>query len=253
METISTPTVRYFSDTDLTRLHPEKVPKHVALILDGNRRYAKKQNLFVFQGHQAGADIILDIVKAGKELGIKTMTLFVFSTENWNRSVIEVSALMQLFENFILRNIPEMLANQIRFDTIGDISRFPDGVKNAIAKASEATKECKGVTALFAMNYGARNEILRAVKKIAALAKSGEIDPNLLTEDMITSQLDTSGYPDPDLLIRTAGVQRISNFLLWQLSYAELYITEVLWPEFTPHHLLEAAVEFQTRERRLGA
>ncbi len=253
METLSTPTTRYYSDLDLNRLQRGKVPRHIALILDGNRRFAKKKNLFVFQGHQAGADIILDIVKAGKELGIKTMTLFVFSTENWNRSVIEVSALMQLFESFILGNIPEMLANQIRFDTIGDISRFPEGVKAAIAKAREATKDCTGVTALFAMNYGARDEILRAVKKIAGLVKAGTVDPEALTEEKMGSYLDTSKYPDPDLLIRTAGVQRMSNFLLWQLSYAELYITEVLWPEFTPHHLLEAVVEFQTRERRLGA
>jgi undecaprenyl diphosphate synthase len=253
METLSTPITRYFSELDLNRLQQVKVPRHIALILDGNRRYAKKKNLFVFQGHQAGADIILDIVKAGKELGIKTMTLFVFSTENWNRSVIEVSALMQLFESFILRNIPEMLVNQIRFDTIGEIARFPEGVKAAIVKAREATKDCTGVTALFAMNYGARNEILRAVQKIAADVKEDALDPKALTEESIGSYLDTAGYPDPDLLIRTAGVQRISNFLLWQLSYAELYITEVLWPEFTPHHLLDAVVEFQTRERRLGA
>lgn len=253
MEKLSTPIAFYYSDQELQRLHSHKVPKHIALILDGNRRYAKKQNLFVFQGHQAGANIILDTVKAAKELGIKFVTLFVFSTENWNRTFIEVTALMQLFESFILSNIPEMLADGIRFETIGDVARFPKGVQAAILKAREETRHCKEITAVFAMNYGARDEMTRAVKKIARAVKEKTLDPDKLTEEVLASYLDTKGYPDPDLLIRTAGVQRMSNFLLWQLSYAELYITEVLWPEFTPQHLLEAVVEFQTRERRLGA
>lgn len=253
MGNISTLPVRYYSDFELQSLQPHKIPKHIAMILDGNRRYAKQNNLFVFQGHQAGAEIILDTVKAALQLGIKTISLFVFSTENWNRSVIEVTALMQLFESFILRNIPEMLACGIRFQTIGDISRFPKGVKSAIAKAVEETKHCDQITALFAMNYGSRDEMTRACKKMARDVQEKTLDPEKITEETLSSYLDTKGYPDPDLLIRTAGVQRISNFLLWQLSYAELYITEVLWPEFTPKHLLEAVVEFQKRERRLGA
>lgn len=253
METISKPRVRYYSDQELQRLQKHKIPHHIALILDGNRRYAKKHNLFAFQGHQAGAEITIDSVKAAKELGIKIVTLFAFSTENWNRPFIEVQTLMQLFESFISSHIPEMVENCIRFETIGDLERFPKGVQATIARAKKETQHCTGITAIFAMNYGARDEIKRAVKKIAKAVQEKTLDPEKLTEEVISSYLDTKDYPDPDLLIRTAGVQRMSNFLLWQLSYAELYITEVLWPEFTPQHLLEAVVEFQTRERRLGA
>lgn len=252
MESAQLPKLLYFTEQQLNEISQQKIPEHVAIILDGNRRFAKMRGLPVFQGHAAGASRILDAVKSAKELGVKCLTLFVFSTENWNRSPLEVTALMQLIESFILENIPEMIAHGIQFNTIGALERLPASLQLAIQKAKEETAHGKGIKTFFALNYGGRDEMVRACKKILADYRDERLNLEELNERKLSSYLDTAGLPDPDLLIRTAGEQRISNFLLWQLSYAELYITEALWPEFTPTDLLAAIVEFQSRERRNG-
>jgi undecaprenyl diphosphate synthase len=243
------PELKYYTEEQLNSLTPQNIPKHIAMILDGNRRWAKQKKApKVTEGHRVGADILLDVLKAAKEIGIKVMTLFVFSTENWMREPIEVMGLMWLFETYIRKQIPEMLENQIRFKTIGDVSRFPEAVQEAIADAKHATCDCKGMEVVFAMNYGARDEIKRAVQKIVA----SKVEPEEITETLIAAHLDTAEYPDPDLLIRTGGEDRVSNFLLWQLSYTELYTSPTLWPDFTPQDLLDAVYEYQQRERRTG-
>lgn len=243
----------YYTEAERDSVLKGKIPHHIAMILDGNRRYAKLRGMPVISGHQAGADRILDTVKAAKELGVKVLTLFVFSTENWNRNPLEVLALMQLFESFILSNIPEMIEQGIKFNTIGSKERLPASLVQTIEKAKEETAACDGISANFAINYGARDEMVRAFKLMLADYRQDRLNLNELTEKKISSYLDTAAYPDPELLIRTAGEQRVSNFLLWQLSYAELYITDSLWPEFTSQHLLEAVMEFQSRERRIGS
>lgn len=243
------PELKYYTDEQLKSLVPYQIPKHIAMILDGNRRWAKQKKApKVTEGHRVGADVLLDILKAGKELGVKVMTLYVFSTENWMREPIEVMGLMWLFETYIRKQIPEMLEHQIRFRTIGDVSKFPEAVQEAIAEAKQATSNCNGMEVVFAMNYGARDEIKRAVQKIVA----SKVAPDEITEALIASHLDTAEYPDPDLLIRTGGEDRVSNFLLWQLSYTELYTSQTLWPDFLPQDLLDAVLEYQQRERRVG-
>lgn len=252
MESLQLPKPLYFTEQQLADVARNKIPEHVAIILDGNRRYAKQRNLPVIQGHAAGASRILDAVKSAKELGIKCLTLFVFSTENWNRSPLEVAALMQLIESFILENIQEMLDHGIQFNTIGALERLPATLQKAILKAKKETADCRGIKTFFALNYGGRDEMVRACKKILADYRDQRLNLDELNERKMSSYLDTAELPDPDLLIRTAGEQRISNFLLWQLSYAELYITQTLWPEFTSKDLLSAITEFQSRERRNG-
>lgn len=252
MGNVKLPQRLYFTEQQLFDVSQEKIPEHVAIILDGNRRYAKQRDLPVIQGHAAGADRILDAVKSAKELGVKCLTLFVFSTENWNRSPLEVAALMQLIEAFILENIPEMLEHGIQFQTIGALERLPASLQKAIEKAKAETAHCTGIKTFFALNYGGRDEMVRACKKILADYRDQRLNLDELNERKMSSYLDTAGLPDPDLLIRTAGEKRISNFLLWQLSYAELYITQTLWPEFAPKDLLSAITEFQSRERRNG-
>ncbi len=242
----------YFDQEQISRVRGSAVPAHIAIILDGNRRYAKEQGKAPFFGHQAGSQNILDIVKAAKELGVGTLTLYVFSSENWNRSPFEVAALMQLFENFLLEKLPEMIEEGVHLRTIGSPDRLPNSLQDAISKVADETQKCKGITVLLAINYGARDEIVRACKKMLADYSAERLNLEDLTEQRVGAYLDTSGYPDPDLLIRTAGVKRLSNFLLWQSSYAEIYISDLLWPEFQPSDLLEAVVEYQGRERRLG-
>jgi undecaprenyl diphosphate synthase len=243
---------KYYSHAQLSELDLEQVPRHVAIIMDGNRRWAQRSAKNYLQGHTKGADILIDILKAGKELGIKVMTLYVFSTENWNRPKAEVAALMWLYESYIRKQIPEMVEQRIRFDTIGDIARLPSAVQEAIAEAKQMTSHCECMEVVFAMNYGSRDEIRRAIQKMAKDIQAGLLTEETISEKTITSYLDTASYPDPDLLIRTSGEHRISNFLLWQLSYAEVYVTPTLWPDFAPSHLLQALIEFQNRERRIG-
>ena len=241
------PAVLPFSQEQLTIIEKSRVPQHVAIIPDGNRRWAREQDKHHQRGHRAGANILIDTVKAAKAMGIRAITFYLFSTENWNRPQEEVAALMWLLEEFLKEKTPEMIAEGVKLNTIGDISSLPENVITTIKDSKEKTAHCNRIDMILALNYGGRNEICRAVQKILEKNETKQI-----TEEMIADHLDTAPWGDPDLLIRTSGEMRISNFLLWQLSYTELYVTNVLWPDFTQNHLLDAVIEFQKRERRLG-
>ncbi len=236
-----------FLKSRLSLLDKTNIPKHIAIIPDGNRRWANLQKKTREQGHTKGADIILDIVKAARDLGVKFVTIFTFSTENWQRPKEEVAALMILLNHYLISQRGPMIENGVRLEAIGDISKFPLPIQKELEITKDITKNCNAITLVLALNYGGRNDIARAVQKILE-----EGHPKV-TEELITSHLDTAHFPDPDLLIRTSGEHRFSNFLLWQLSYTEFYSTKLYWPEFTPSDLLEAILDFQQRERRLGS
>jgi undecaprenyl diphosphate synthase len=229
-----------------------KIPKHVGIIMDGNRRWAKKRGLSSFQGHFAGSNQLTAIVKAAILHKIKVLTVYCFSTENWKRSKKEVSYLIKLFEKFLKEKKDFMQTNGVRLCTIGDLSVFPAKLQKTIQDAKDATEEGTTLDLVLALNYGARDEIIRATKKILNDYSSNKRDENLLNEKEFSSYLDTALWPDPDLIIRTGGEFRLSNFLLWQISYAEIVVLDVLWPEFTEKHLEEALEVFQKREIRGG-
>jgi len=222
-------------------------PTHVAIIMDGNRRWAKNNKLAVVKGHSKGAKNVMDIVKAAAQLGIKTLTLFAFSTENWNRSKAEVSALLRLFKNYLKSKVEEMVENGVSLKIIGDLSVCSKDLLQAISSAQTRTKDCKKIQLVIAFNYGGRDEMVRAIKNIITHYPKNKID-----EALIASCLDTQGFEDPQLLIRTSGEQRISNFLLWQLAYTELYFTNVFWPDFSPEDLKTAVECYKTRKRTYG-
>lgn len=245
-------TKEYFSQEQIDQLDFQNIPQHVAIIPDGNRRWALERCGDHSLGHQQGCDTLLDIVKAASNLGIQTLTLFSFSTENWQRSKDEVDFLMMLLENYVVDQRQAMIDHGIRLETIGDLTPVPDSVKKQIEETKKATKNSKKIDLVLAVNYGARNEITRAVKKLLRDCHEKKLEESHIDEKMISQYLDTSSWVDPELLIRTSGELRISNFLLWQLSYAELYFPNVLWPDFTPNHLLEAVMKYQQRTRRLG-
>lgn len=240
--------VGFFTEEQTRLLDRNKIPRHVAIIPDGNRRWAKKNATTTPKGHRKGADILLDIVQAAQELQIKAVTIYTFSTENWGRPKDEIEALMFLLSSYLTEQLPNMQKKGIRFHTIGNLSKFSQEIVELIEKTKRETASCDKIDLILALNYGGRDEITRAVHKmIDHKLKKEEID-----EAAIARYLDTSPWPDPDLLIRTSGEQRISNFLLWQISYTELYLTELYWPEFRPCHLLEAVREYQKREHRPG-
>lgn len=242
----------YFSEDQLVGLEKAKVPAHIAIIPDGNRRWAKSRKFDISQGHQKGADNLITIVKAAKELGIKSIVFYLFSTENWLRDSVEVQALLWLMELFLVEQRQPMVQNNIKFHTIGNLNRFSDRIKRTIEETKTATADCNGIDMIAALNYGARDEITRSIKKLIDEFQEGRIVKEDITEHLITQYLDTAAWPDPELLIRTSGENRISNFLLWQISYSELYVADIFWPEFTPHHLLDAIRYYQNRDRRLG-
>lgn len=243
---------RYYSQEQKDSLDQTRIPQHIAVIMDGNRRWAHKHSFQMIDGHTKGADILIDILKAAQELNVQVMTLYVFSTENWHRSPQEVAALMWLYETYIPKQIPEMVEQKMRFETIGELEKFPSSLQKVITDAKQATLKCDGMQVVFAMNYGARDEIKRACQKILRDAQIGNISSDQLSEKVISTYLDTAPYPDLDLLIRTGGEFRMSNYLLWQLYYAEIHVTPTLWPDFTPIHLYEAILDFQKRKRRHG-
>jgi len=223
-----------------------RVPKHIAMIMDGNGRWAKERDLPRAEGHRRGAEAIERIVRACRDRGVRYLTLYAFSEENWRRPSEEVLALMQLLRHFLVAKRPEMIEEGTEFRAIGDLSRLPADVKQEIEETSEATKGGGKITLVVALSYGGRQEIVRAVNKLVRDG-TGEID-----ERMISEALDTAEMPDPDLLVRTSGEYRVSNFLLWQIAYAELYITETLWPEFDEAELDKAIESYSNRERRFG-
>lgn len=241
-----------FSPSELAQLDLTRIPRHIAIIPDGNRRWAKKHRSNPSEGHREGADILMDIVKGAKELGVKAITFYSFSTENWNRSREEVTALMALFTSYLIRQREEMLQHGVRLQTIGDLHPLPSFLNQAIRDTKEATSSCDKIDLILALNYGSRNEMCRAFKTMLEDYDQHAFTKEALNEELISRYLDTSPWRDPDLLIRTSGEFRISNFLLWQISYTEIHVTPVLWPDFTLQHLLEAIMDYQSRDRRWG-
>ncbi|MBP3274039.1 MAG: isoprenyl transferase [Butyrivibrio sp.] len=228
------------------------IPAHVAIILDGNGRWAKQKGMPRNYGHMQGAKAVEDILVDARDLGIKYLTVYAFSTENWNRPEAEVSALMTILRNYLKTSIKKSMKNNVRCRVIGERSKLSDDIQAAIGELEDATAGNTGLTFTIAINYGSRDEIRRAVTKIADKAVSGEIAPSDITEEMISKNLDTDFLPDPDLLIRTCNEQRISNFLLWQCAYTEFYYTPVAWPDFNKEELLKAVESYSTRNRKFG-
>ena len=228
------------------------LPGHIAIIMDGNGRWAKNKGLTRAQGHREGIKRVEEILSQASDLGIKFVTFYAFSSENWKRPKVEVGILMHLLDIFLGRYVRMMMKNNIRFLTIGRKEPIPERLWKKLLAAKEKTKNNRGLTAVFAFNYGSRQEITDAVKKIADDILEKRLRPEDVSEERIGDFLYTKGIPDPDLLIRTSGEQRISNFLLWQLSYAELFFTKTYWPDFKKENLEEAISEYQTRVRRFG-
>jgi undecaprenyl diphosphate synthase len=236
----------------LDSIENHKLPQHIAIIMDGNGRWAKMHGKNRVFGHRNGVKAVRQVSEACAELGVKYLTLYAFSTENWNRPKLEVSALMELLIRTIGSEASTLMKNKIRLKTIGDLSKLPPRVENEIFKLIEKTKENDRMDLILALNYSGKAEMLRAVKNIALEVKKGQISPESITESNINHHLYTSGIPDPELIIRTSGEHRLSNFLLWQCAYSELYFTKKLWPDFDKEALYEAIVSYQKRERRFG-
>jgi undecaprenyl diphosphate synthase len=233
-------------------LEPENLPAHLAVIMDGNGRWAKKRMLRRIVGHQKGVETVRVIVEECSRLGIRYLTLFAFSAENWLRPKTEVKALMALLKQYIRAEIARMMQNNIRFNVIGNRADLPVDINHEIDAAIEKTAKNSGMLLTLALSYGGRQEIVSAAKRLALDAAAGHLDPESIDERLFSGRLFTAGIPDPDLLIRTSGEMRISNFLLWQLAYAELYFTEVNWPDFDRNELARAFREYKSRERRFG-
>lgn len=228
------------------------MPQHIAIIMDGNRRWAKEKGIETKEGHKAGAENLENIAKYCNDIGIKYLTVYAFSTENWKRSKEEVSALMLLLKNYLKRFSKNANKENIRIKILGDISNLEDGLKKSIEEAVERTKNGTGLTLNIAFNYGGRNEITNAVKKIALKVKNNELNIEDINEDLVAQNMYTEDQPDPDLLIRPGGELRTSNFLLWQLVYSEFYFTDKYWPDFKNEDLLEAIQTFNKRNRKFG-
>ena len=241
-----------YSEKQLSSIDSTRIPHHVAIVMDGNRRWAKKNKLGYLEGHKRGSGNLTSIVRAAVSLGIKVLTVYAFSTENWNRSKTEVSALMHLFKYNLLSYTKKLKKDNVRLRIIGDISMFPKKLQSVFQQSIDETKDGNKIDLVLAINYGGRDEITRAVKNIVSDYSDRKIEKTKITEELISSYLDTSPWPDPDLLIRTSGELRLSNFLLWQMSYAEFYVVDALWPEFSQQHLYEAIIGYQKRKRRFG-
>ncbi len=228
------------------------LPRHIAIIMDGNGRWAKKRGLPRIEGHRNGIKSVREIVEACGELGIKILTLYTFSTENWRRPRREVSGLMRLLVRTTNNEINDLVEKNVKLIVSGDLSSFPKYARNTVLKAVDKTKDNTGLILNLALGYGGREELIRAVRKIANEVREGKLDPERIDQHKIQENLYTAGLPDPDLLIRTSGEFRVSNFLLWQIAYTEFYITTVLWPDFRKKHLYRAIEDYLGRERRFG-
>jgi len=233
-------------------LDPERLPRHVAIIMDGNGRWAKKRLLNRVKGHEKGADSVRAVVKACREVGVPYLTLYAFSTENWQRPRMEVDALMTLLKKFLQTEAEELLTNNIRLDTIGETGRLPEDVRQSLARVVAQTRGNDGLHLILALSYGSRDEIVHAVRDIAAEAAAGRLSPSTVDEALLSAKLFTRDIPDPDLLIRTSGELRLSNFLLWQLAYAEFHFTPTLWPDFGREEFFRILADYQRRDRRFG-
>lgn len=229
-----------------------KMPAHVAIIMDGNGRWAQSRGRNRLRGHSSGAESVKQVLEEARRLGIKYLTLYTFSTENWQRPQREVEGLMKLLADYLERETPTLLANGIRLSAIGDLDRLPAELRNFLNISCAATSANTGLTLTLALSYGGRLEVTQAVRRIAREVEKGRLAPEDIDEQLISSYLWTNRLPDPDLLIRTGGEMRISNFLLWQIAYAELYVTPILWPEFGAEEFRKAIFSYQSRERRFG-
>lgn len=234
------------------QIDKSRIPAHIAIIMDGNGRWAKAQNLDRTEGHRRGVESVRTAMKAASEIGIKYLTLYTFSTENWNRPAEEVDALMELMVQAVARETAELVENGIVLKVIGEIDRLPAKTRQALNDCLEATSKGNSSTVILALSYSSKWEITNAARKIAQDVKDGNLEVSDITESMFPNYLTTKDYPDPDILIRTGGEYRISNFLMWQISYSELYFSDELWPDFTHDSLYKAVVDFQSRERRFG-
>ncbi len=236
----------------IDKIDTNKLPAHIAIIMDGNGRWAKEQGYDRIVGHQHGVTSVREITEVAAEIGIKYLTLYTFSTENWGRPQAEVDALMTLLIDTIEKETPTLHKNNVRLLAIGDLSRLPDGANAKLQQCIEVTSKNTGLGLVLALSYSSRWEINNAIKCIATAVKDGSLAPSEITDELISSHLTTNGIPDPDLLIRTSGELRISNFLLWQIAYSELYFTQTHWPAFRRESLYEAIYDYQQRVRRFG-
>jgi undecaprenyl diphosphate synthase len=247
---------KWLTSTEFNNALPEidndKIPMHVAIIMDGNGRWAKKKGLPRIAGHREGMKVINEIVRTANGLGIKVLTLYAFSTENWKRPKQEVDFLMKLPERFLTKELPSLIEENVKVRLMGSKEDLPKHTLAAVETAIEQTKNNTGLILNFALNYGSRIEIIKAIQEIAADVAAGHVTTTEINDELLTSHLMTNDLPDPDLLIRTSGEIRLSNFMLWQLAYSEFWFTEVLWPDFTEQHFLEAIEVYQKRGRRYG-
>jgi undecaprenyl diphosphate synthase len=230
-------------------MKPDTLPTHIGIIMDGNGRWAEMRNLPRIEGHRRGADRALEIIRAASKMDIKVLTLYTFSLENWQRPVSEISLLMRILESYLRRNLDELMRENIRLIAIGEVWRLPENIQHLIKETQDRTAQNTGMILITALSYGGRNEIIRAVRKAISLG----MEPESITEESFSGLLDTAGLPPTDLIIRTSGEIRISNFLLWQSAYSELYFTNTHWPDFTEEELRNAISNYRSRERRFGA
>jgi len=235
-----------------TLLNKDRLPRHIAVIMDGNGRWAKEKGEDRLYGHYQGVESVRDVVEGAAELGIEYLTLYAFSTENWDRPVDEVSGLMELLVTTIRKEVSTLNKNNIRLHVIGDLKMLPEHARNELQEGLDMTAANTGLNLVMALSYSGRWELLEAVRRIAKAVKSGGLDPAQIDEQTLQNNLSTHAFPDPELMIRTSGEFRISNFLLYQLAYAELYFTDVCWPDFRKRNLYEALLDYQQRERRFG-
>ncbi len=237
---------------DKKQLDANNIPRHIAIIMDGNGRWAKKKGLFRAAGHEKGTKAVREVVEGSAEIGIKHLTLYAFSTENWNRPKLEVDTLMKLLVSSLKKEIKTLQENNIQLNAIGNLQNLPKKARVELMEVIEKTKSNDHMVLTLALSYGSREELIKTIEEISIKVKNGVISPHLINEAVINEHLYTKNLPDVDLLIRTSGEQRISNFLLWQIAYAELYFTEILWPDFRRTDLFEAILNYQKRERRFG-
>jgi len=236
----------------MVELDPVRLPRHVAVIMDGNGRWAQQRGLPRLHGHRIGKDSVRAVVETSRKLGIRYLSLYAFSTENWRRPPREVDGLMGLLRRYLATELGKMMKHQIRLLAVGSLRRLPPAVREALRATIEATRSNSGMTVILAVSYGGREEIARAARAIARSVQRGELDPERITAGTFAKHLGTRDIPDPDLLIRTSGEMRLSNFFLWQLAYTEMYVTETLWPDFREREFLQALAFFQQRQRRFG-
>jgi undecaprenyl diphosphate synthase len=236
----------------MVEIDRSRLPRHVAIIMDGNGRWAEQRGLSRIYGHRVGKDSVRAVVEQSRELGIQYLSLFAFSTENWNRPPREVDGLMTLLRKYLASELGKMMRHGIRLVAVGSLRRLPPAVREALRASIAATRHNTGMTVILAVSYGGREDIVQAARAIARRVKRGELSPEQVTEHTVAEHLATRGVPDPDLLIRTSGEQRISNFFLWQLAYTEIFVTDTLWPDFREREYVEALAYFQQRQRRFG-